>query len=83
MDVYKPSPVPVVFGILIIAAMYLLPVFSTGWFGNTVTLARMNDMCSTPLSPISCPDFIPWLFMAGWGIGIISILVGIFNKRKE
>jgi hypothetical protein len=82
-DVYKPSIVPIAFGILIIGAMYLLPVFPTGWFSNPLTLAKMWETCSIPFSPIRCPEYMPWLFIAGWGIGIISILLGIFNKVEE
>jgi hypothetical protein len=81
--VSKPSVVPVAFGILVIAAMYLLPIFPAGWFSSPVTLAKISEMCSSPFPLIRCPDYIPWLFMAGWGIGIISILLGIFNKIKE
>jgi len=81
--VYKPDIYSVGFGVIVILIIYTLPVTSTGLFGNYITTAKAAELCSSPIPVIRCTQYINWIFLVGWIVGIISILAGIFNQVKE
>lgn len=84
--VYKPIIILILFGILIILAMYLLPVVpcqSTIYGACKTTLAKTSEICGSGMPGTqSCNELISWTFFIGWGIGIILIVMGICNKKK-
>lgn len=77
---YSPNGFTISFGVIVIAAIYLLPVLPVSQFGYSsfVTLAKLNSMCGSSMA--SCSFVIPCLFFLGWGCGIVFILAGIFSK---
>jgi hypothetical protein len=79
----KPDPGMIIFGIIIILVIYFIPVFQTGMFGGSLTLAVAFNQCSSPMPIIRCSDLIPWLFFGAWVFAVILIVMGIFNKKVQ
>jgi predicted nucleic acid-binding Zn ribbon protein len=80
--VYRPVATLIVMGVLLILAMYTIPIPG---YGGSVTLAKQVDVCSSPLSSLlyRCPEALSWWFFGGWGMGILLIALGIFHRVKE
>lgn len=74
----------IVFGILIIVAIYLIPMFpSKSLLGsqNLVTLSKAMDLCNSPLG--SCNGFsIQLWFYSFWICGIFFVFIGFISKNK-
>jgi len=82
--VYEPSVGLILLGIVIILAMYIIPIFPMpSLTGKTIaTLAQIQGLCSTFSILVACPPWVSLTFYLGWGIGIVFIVIGIFNKKK-
>jgi len=80
--VNKPSVALILFGLFIILAMYTLPIIpsQTLYGKSTTTLANTIQSCASPF--VRCPEIISWIFFVGWGLGILLIVIGIFNKKE-
>ena len=83
VTISKPNPVMIIFGIIIILVIYLIPIFQTGIFEKSLTLAGLFNQCSSPFPLVRCPEYIPLLFFGAWVLGVIFIVLGIFNKKVQ
>ncbi len=75
--VYAPIMPLILFGIIIILAMYMLPL-------DGVPLARRADLCSSPSFIFyNCPGGISWIVFLGWLAGVACIIAGIFRWKNQ
>ena len=75
--VYAPIMPLILFGIIIILAMYLLPL-------DGVPLARRADLCSSPSFIFyNCPGGISWIVFLGWLAGVACIIAGMFRWKNQ
>jgi hypothetical protein len=81
--VYSPHLGSIFIGILIILAMYLIPISSVP-YGGTITLAKQVELCSAPFSSLiyRCSNSLSMFFYAGWLVGLFFIGIGIINKKE-
>lgn len=75
--VYAPVMPLIFFGIIIILAMYMLPL-------DGVPLARRADLCSSPSFIFyNCPGGISWIVFLGWLAGVACIIAGMFRWKNQ
>ena len=80
--VRKPDPYPVLVGIVLLASIYLLPLFPSPVSGGTaLTLADAVGRC--PADPGSCSLILSVTFWLGWGVSLCLILAGIFSRSPD
>jgi len=77
---FSPDAVMTIAGILIILAMYLVPLPSQPVYGYSFTLAKTVEYCSTPFPIIHCNSILTQLFYCGWIAGVILIVIGLFGS---
>jgi predicted nucleic acid-binding Zn ribbon protein len=78
---YRPIAFLIVIGIIIILALYLVPIVPS-YLGNSLTLSKAVELCSSPFPVIRCNESYQWMFYIGWFIGILCIVIWIFNKKE-
>jgi hypothetical protein len=80
--VSSPDAGMIIIGILIILGMYLVPIVpSSSFWGNSMTLAKTWEYCTSPIPVIHCNLAHTWFFYFGWIIGVVLIVMGIYNKK--
>ena len=79
---FSPIVFLILIGILIILALYLVPIVPS-YFGNSLTLSKTVELCSSPFPVIGCNESYQWMFYIGWIIGIFCIVLGVFNKKDR
>ena len=81
--VSSPSAGMIIVGILIILGMYLVPIVpSSSFWGNSMTLAKTWELCTSLIPIVRCSYGLPWTFYFGWIIGVVLIVMGICNKKE-
>jgi hypothetical protein len=81
--VSSPDAGMIIIGILIILGMYLVPIVpSSSFWGNSMTLAKTWELCTSPIPIVQCSYGLPWIFYIVWIIGVVLIVMGICNKEK-
>jgi len=82
---YSPDPLAIGIGIVIIAAMYLLPVIPFSFMGH-FTLAQYVAACSRPFHTMmyGCTNSpLSWFFYGGWIVGVFCIMLGLFSRTRK
>jgi len=75
--VYAPIVPLILTGIIIILALYLVPI-------GGEPIARRADLCSSPSFLFyNCPEGISWVLFLGWLLGVTCILAGILSWKKQ
>jgi hypothetical protein len=74
----------IIIGILIIGAMYTLPVF--GFVGHMYTLSSLVSYCDHPLMELfassQCQTY-KIEFYLGWFVGIILAIIGLLSTDEQ
>lgn len=74
----------VIVGILIILALYILPIKSFG--GRNFSIADLTSICNSPMGiMMGGSDCNVWnmVFYGGWAIGIVGIIFGVVKYSKK
>jgi hypothetical protein len=82
---YSPDPLAIGIGIVIILAMYLLPVIPFSFMGH-FTLAQYVSACNRPFHTMlyGCTHSpLAWFFYAGWIVAVFCIMIGLFNRTRK
>jgi hypothetical protein len=79
MYVNKPNLGIITMGILIFAAVYLIPIPGIG------TLAKNAEICSSKYFSLfsGCDPVFGWYFYITWVFAIFFIFLGILNKKEQ
>lgn len=79
-QIWSPDPYTITIGLCLIASMYLLPIFSTGFIvQKMVSLSEAVQYCSSSL--YSCTPSMTWGFYIGWIFSIGLIVFGLFSRK--
>lgn len=79
---WRPDPYPVIIGILLLASIYLFPVFPPQVSGGpALTLAESVGRCTD--LPGSCSLMQSVTFWMGWGVSLCLIIAGIFSRSPD
>ncbi|PKL64083.1 MAG: hypothetical protein CVV32_10520 [Methanomicrobiales archaeon HGW-Methanomicrobiales-3] len=79
---WSPDPFPVLIGIIVVASMYLFPLFPVpGRIGSPLTLAAIAMGEFAPPFP---QNFLYLLaLIMGWGVAIGLLIYGLVNKKPD
>jgi len=80
--IWSPDPFPVLIGIIVVASMYLIPLFPVpGRIGTPITLAAIAIGEFAPPFP---QNFLYLLtFVLGWVVAIGIAFYGLINKKPD
>jgi hypothetical protein len=81
---FKPNPLFIIIGIVLIFSLYLLPIHTIDFHGGQKTMnttAELVTACSTP--GWTCEPYSAIAFYGLWILGFVLILFGIFQKKKS
>lgn len=81
---HKTSVWNIIGGVLIILALYIIPIKSFG--GRNFSIADLTSICNSPIGiMMGGSDCNVWsmIFYGGWAIGIVCILYGVVKYLKK